>query len=89
MSKPTPGPWAIHLAQRVSIRPTKSDTEIARFFGAYAKAEANARLAALAPELAEACIIALVLIEDGAIRTAVDRLRRVVAKIEGKEDSHG
>jgi hypothetical protein len=85
MAKFTKGPWTVHLAQTVSIRPVNSDTLIARCFGAYAKAEANARLIALTPELAEACIVALVLIEDGAVRTAADRLRAIVAKIEGKE----
>jgi len=89
MAKPTPGPWTIHLAQTVSIRPRNSDLLIARVLGARAKAEANARLMALAPELAEACIVALVLLEDGAPQSAAERLRAIVAKIEGKEVAHG
>jgi hypothetical protein len=40
-------------------------------------------------DLLEAVEIALIFLEDGAPNTAADRLRAVVAKIEGKEAQHG
>ena len=88
MARPTPGPWTIHLAQTVSVRPRNSDVLIARCFGAYAKVEANARLIALTPELAEACEDALGFLESGLPYNAKERLRAMVAKIK-KGDSHG
>ena len=46
--KPTNALLAIHLAQTVSLRPRNSDLLLARIFGKYEKAEANARLMAAA-----------------------------------------
>jgi hypothetical protein len=82
MSKPTPGPWTIHLAQTVSIRPRNSDALIARFYGARRKAEANARLSALSPELLEAIEDALGFLESGLPYNAKDRLRAMIAKAQ-------
>src|SRR5262245_32217718 len=48
MSKPTLAFLAVHLAQTVSLRPRNSDLLLARMFGKYEKAEANARLLAAA-----------------------------------------
>lgn len=80
MAKPTSGPWVIHLAQTVSIRPRNSDVLLARFCGARKKAEANARLSALSPELLEACRDALGFLEIGLPYNAKERLRAMIAK---------
>src|SRR5262249_39298471 len=92
-AKHTPGPWVIHLAQTVCIRPASSDTLIARLFGARSKAETNARLIAAAPDLLEACKRALPYLQDHIAltrhegpgnRIALDLCEEAIRKAEGQ-----
>jgi hypothetical protein len=99
MAKPTSDPWTIHLAQTVCVRPVNSDTLIARCFGAFAKAEANARLIVRAvnshADLLEACKETLGEMraycaeqefdETSPMKAIFDQLKSAIAKAEGKE----
>ena len=87
----TPGPWKAHEIQRTGIpySPVTATTMIAKVYptayGDDAQSQANARLIAAAPEMAEAlaaCIIQLNRETLGG--EALDRARALLARINGE-----
>lgn len=80
MSKHTPGPWEYRGHAWVQTADDKK-TPIANF-NFYAATEANARLIAAAPELLEACKVALGIIGFGAEH---DQISAAIAKATGEQ----
>ena len=78
MSKHTPGPWE-YLGHAWVQTADDKKTPIANF-NFFAATEANARLIAAAPELLEACKVALGIIGFGAEH---DQISAAIAKAEG------
>ena len=76
MSKHTPGPWKV---ERRSVLIPIAPYEWAE---AYGGTEANARLIAAAPELLEACKVALGIIGFGAEH---DQISAAIAKATGEQ----
>ena len=81
MSKHTPGPWHTAGEQGVQIRSAKD--QIAKVWTMRGNEwKANARLIAVAPELLEACKVALGIIGFGAEH---DQISAAIAKATGEQ----
>jgi hypothetical protein len=81
MSKHTPGPWHTAGEQGVQIRSAKD--QIAKVWTMRGNEwKANARLIAAAPELLEACKVALGIIGFGAEH---DQISAAIAKATGEQ----
>ena len=92
----TPGPWEIQDAGPGTIRGLRfrvvtKDSIIARTTDGWKEARANARLIAAAPELLEQCklfekvLSHLINSGDSGADLERDKLREVLAKVEGGE----
>jgi len=92
----TPGPWEIQDAGPGTIRGLRfrvitKDSIIARTTDGWKEAHANARLIAAAPELLEQCklfekvLTHLINSGDSGADLERDKLREVLAKVEGGE----
>jgi hypothetical protein len=92
----TPGPWEIQDAGPGTIRGLRfrvvtKDSIIARTTDGWKEARANARLIAAAPELLEQCklfekvLTHLINSGDSGADLERDKLREVLAKVEGGE----
>ena len=92
----TPGPWGIQDAGPGTIRGLRfrvitDEKIIAKTSDGLEEARANARLIAAAPELLEQCKLfekvlrACIMAGDSGAELELDKLREVLAKVEGGE----
>lgn len=85
----TPGPWElVQERDYLNIQETKTNLIVAQFCSV---SEANARLIAAAPELLEQCKLfekvlrACIMAGDSGAELERDKLREVLAKVDGGE----